>query len=161
MESVTGISTSPASGSLQPEMTDGFMEGPVVPSLIAETIAKFGALDQSGAHSIFLGQVRADTQGGSRVIAIEYSVFHEMAWPVLEEIRQSVKSTYGLHQLIVFHSTGRVETGEICFFVMATAGHRTQAMAACSEAVNRIKAGVPVWGKLILENGSVAWKRNT
>jgi molybdopterin synthase catalytic subunit len=44
---------------------------------------------------------------------------------------------------------------------MATAGHRKEAMDACNEAVNRIKAEVPVWGKLILEDGSFLWKKNT
>jgi molybdopterin synthase catalytic subunit len=161
MASVTGIVTSAEHGSPEHEIPDGFIEGPVTPWRIAETIAKFGVQGQSGAHSIFLGQVRADEVGGSRVMAIEYSAFREMAIPVLEEIRQSVLTTHGLHNLTIFHSTGRVNTGEVCFFVMATGGHRTGAMAACSEAVNRIKSAVPIWGKLILENGSEEWKKNT
>jgi molybdopterin synthase catalytic subunit len=33
-------------------------------------------------------------------------------------------------------------------------------MAACCEAVERVKSEVPVWGKLILENASVQWKEN-
>lgn len=161
MASVSGVNITPTTGSPVPENQSIFVKGPLSTAIIAEAVAQAGSLTQSGAHGIFLGQVRADAAGGSRVTAIEYSVYLEMALPVVTDILQTVKSAYGLDQLIAHHSTGLVSAGDVCFFVMATAGHRTAAMEGCNEAVNRIKADVPVWGKILFENGSVEWKSNS
>lgn len=161
MESVTGVNITPTAGKPAPESPGIFVEGPLSAAVIAEAVAKAGSMTQSGAHGIFLGQVRADATGESRVTAIEYSVYLEMALPVISEILHMVKAAHGLDQLIVHHSTGRVSAGEICFFVMATAGHRAAAMEGCAEAVNRIKSAVPVWGKILLQNGAAEWKSNT
>jgi molybdopterin synthase catalytic subunit len=137
-----------------------FIEGRISNEFIAEIIHLHNLRTDIGAHSIFLGQVRSDEADGSRVAAIEYTTHAEMALKKLNEIQASLFEKYQLTGLNIFHSTGKVKAGEICFFVLAVSAHRAEAIAACSEAVERVKAEMPVWGKLILENSTVQWKEN-
>jgi molybdopterin synthase catalytic subunit len=137
-----------------------FIEGPISGKFISEIIHLHNLHTSIGAHSIFLGQVRSDEADGSRVAAIEYTAHTEMALEKLNEIQEALIEKYQLTGLNIFHSTGKVKAGEICFFVLAVSVHRAEAMAACSEAVERVKSELPVWGKLILENASVQWKEN-
>jgi molybdopterin synthase catalytic subunit len=137
-----------------------FIEGPISGEFIAGIIHLHSLHTAIGAHSIFLGQVRSDEADGSRVAAIEYTTHAEMALEKLNEIQASLFEKYQMTGLNIFHSTGIVRAGEICFFVLAVSTHRAEAIAACSEAVERVKSELPVWGKLILENASVHWKEN-
>jgi molybdopterin synthase catalytic subunit len=136
------------------------IEGPISSEFIAGIIRLHSLRTDIGAHSIFLGQVRRDEAGGSWVAAIEYTTQAEMALEKFHEIQAALFEKYQLTGLNIFHSTGEVRAGEICFFVLAVSKHRVAAIAACSEAVERVKSEVPIWGKLILENASVQWKEN-
>ncbi len=113
-----------------------------------------------GAHSIFLGQVRADEINGETVAAIEYTTYEEMALEKMHEIREAIFSKYELTCLHVHHSLGKVKAGEISLFVFASSAHRKAAIEACSEIVEKIKKELPVWGKEIFENEGYQWKEN-
>ena len=76
------------------------------------------------------------------------------------EIRESAFSKYSLTCLHIYHSLGRVETGEICLFVFTSSRHRKDAIDACTYIVERIKREVPIWGKEIFEDESYVWKEN-
>ena len=54
----------------------------------------------------------------------------------------------------IIHSTGIVNAGEISLLVLVSAGHRQQAMQACSKAVELIKERLPVWKKEIYDDDS-------
>jgi len=137
-----------------------FIRGPISGEFIAGIIGQYSTNKTIGAHGIFLGQVRREEADGSRVAAIEYSTHAEMALEKFHEIQASLLEKYQLAGLNIYHSTGEVPAGEICFFVLAVSKHRTEALAACSEAVDRVKSELPIWGKLILENSTVQWKEN-
>lgn len=49
-----------------------FIQGPISPVFIADSIEKHNSKKNIGAHSIFLGQVRSDLINGKEVAAIEY-----------------------------------------------------------------------------------------
>jgi molybdopterin synthase catalytic subunit len=53
-----------------------------------------------------------------------------------------------------------VKVGEISLFVFASSPHRKAAIEACEEAVERMKAELPVWGKEIFEDKTYTWKQN-
>lgn len=137
-----------------------FVEGPVSAAFIADSIAKHSAKTEIGAHSIFLGQVRADIKDGRTVTAIEYSAYPEMAETSFHTIREEIFAKYPLTCMHIYHSLGRVNSGEISLFVFTSAAHRREAIDACSEIVERIKAEVAVWGKEILADESYIWKEN-
>ena len=137
-----------------------FMQSPVEPGFIAESIAKHATNTAIGGHSIFLGQVRADEVNGKKVAAIEYTSHTEMALEKMHEIRQDIFAKYPLTCMHVHHSLGAVRAGEICLFVFTSSAHRKAAIDACEECVERIKAELPVWGKEIFEGEGYQWKVN-
>jgi molybdopterin synthase catalytic subunit len=137
-----------------------FIQGPIAPGKIAESIEKHNSMHEVGAHSIFLGQVRADAKPEGVVAAIEYSCYEEMATGVIHEIREETFSKFQLSCMHIYHSIGRVNAGEISLFVFTSSGHRKEAIAACEYVVEAIKSKVPVWGKEIFEDETHAWKIN-
>ncbi|MCC6722586.1 MAG: molybdenum cofactor biosynthesis protein MoaE [Bacteroidia bacterium] len=137
-----------------------FVEGAIKPEFIAESIAKHNTKHNIGAHGIFLGQVRNDVIEGNIVKSIEYTAYNEMALNKFHEIRNDVFEKYNIECMHIYHSLGKVNTGEICLFVFTSSVHRKEAVKACEYAVERIKADVPVWGKEIFENEKYNWKVN-
>ncbi|MGA0273509.1 MAG: molybdenum cofactor biosynthesis protein MoaE [Flavobacteriia bacterium] len=137
-----------------------FIEGPISPAKIGESIAHHQSKTKIGAHALFLGQVRADTVEGKTVEAIEYTAQTEIANQVCHEIREEAFSQYELSCMHIYHSLGVVKKGEICFFVFVSSGHRTPVFDSLNELVNKIKARVPVFGKELFEDQSHQWKVN-
>jgi molybdopterin synthase catalytic subunit len=137
-----------------------FVEGAIQASFIAESIQKHETKTSIGGHSIFLGQVRADEIDGKKVIAIEYTAYEQMALDKMHEIRESIFEKYPLTCMHVYHSLGKVATGELCLFVFTSSAHRKAAIDACTETVERLKAELPIWGKEVLEDETHHWKVN-
>ena len=137
-----------------------FIDGAITPDFIAGRIGEHSHKKEIGAHSIFLGQVRADEVEGRKIMAIEYTSYQEMALEKMHEIRESVFAKYPLSCMHVYHSLGRVAAGEICLFVFTSSAHRKPAIDACSETVERIKAELPVWGRELFEDAGYQWKEN-
>jgi molybdopterin synthase catalytic subunit len=137
-----------------------FMNGPIPSGFIGESIQKHSVKTGIGGHSIFLGQVRADNIGGKLVEAIEYTCYQELALEKMHEIREAIFEKYPLTCLHVYHSLGKVNTGEICLFIFTSAAHRKEAIDACSEIVERLKKELPIWGKEIFADQTHQWKTN-
>ena len=137
-----------------------FVQGPVAASFIADSIQKHSTQTAIGAHSIFLGQVRADVINDKTVAAIEYTTYEEMALEKMNTIREDIFSKYELTCMHVYHSLGKVAAGEISLFVFTSSAHRKAAIDACAETVERLKAELPVWGKELFEDETYQWKEN-
>ncbi len=138
-----------------------FVEGAISPLFISDSIAKHATKKDIGAHSIFLGQIREDLVEGKTVQAIEYTAYEAMALKKMQEIRETLFSKYELSCMHVHHSLGRINAGEICLFVFTSSKHRSSAMEACNEIVERLKAELPIWGKEIFNDESHQWKLNS
>lgn len=138
-----------------------FIQGSISSAFIADSIQKHSVKTEIGGHSIFLGQVRADVLDGKVVKAIEYTAYEEMALSKMHEIREAIFSKYSLTCMHVYHSLGIVKSGEICLFVFTSSAHRKEAIQACEETVERIKAELPVWGKELFEDNTYVWKENS
>lgn len=136
-----------------------FVDGAVSPAFIGNSIAKHSEKKDIGAHSIFLGQVRNDVIDGKEVIAIEYSAYAEMAEEKFREIREDTFAKFPLRCMHIYHSLGRVETGEISLFIFTSSAHRKDATEACSYILERIKSEAPVWGKELFDDGEHKWKK--
>ncbi len=141
-------------------MKDIFTEGPIAATFIADSIAKHSSKKDIGAHSIFLGQVRADVIGDKTVAAIEYTTYREMALERMQAIREVAFEKYPLTCMHVYHSLGRVAAGDVCLFVFTSSAHRKAAIDACEEVVELIKKELPVWGKELFEDETHQWKVN-
>jgi len=137
-----------------------FVHGPVSSAFIADSIEKHSTKTEIGGHSIFLGQVRADSIDGKKIVAIEYTGYEEMALIRMDAIREEIFAKYELICMHVYHSLGEIAAGEICLFVFTSSTHRKAAIEACNETVERIKAELPIWGKELFEDDTHQWKVN-
>jgi molybdopterin synthase catalytic subunit len=142
------------------KVKDIFVDGPIAAGFVAESIQKHSTKTNIGAHSIFLGQVRADELLDRKVAAIDYTTYKDMALEKMHEIREAIFAKYELTCMHVHHSLGTIGVGELCLFVFTSSKHRKTAIDACEEVVELIKAELPVWGKEIFEDDSYIWKTN-
>jgi molybdopterin synthase catalytic subunit len=137
-----------------------FVRGPIHPGKIADSISKHQSKTEIGAHSIFLGQVRADVMDGRSVKAIEYSAYKEMADREFHKIRENAFSKFELTCAHIYHSLGKVDAGEICLFIFTSSPHRKGAIDACQYILDSVKTKVPIFGKEIFEDETCQWKEN-
>jgi molybdopterin synthase catalytic subunit len=137
-----------------------FVAGAISPSFIGEQVAAHQSKTAIGGHSIFLGQVRADIIENKQVVAVDYTSYEQMALEKMAEIREDIIHKYALNCVHVYHSLGKIISGEICLFVFTSAPHRKAAIDACSETVERLKSDLPIWGREIFEDESFQWKIN-
>jgi len=143
-------------------MPDNYLiNGPVTTAVIGLFMEEMAHKTDAGGHSLFLGQVRADEVNGKIVRAIEYSAYDIMVKAEADKIKESVLSDFDdVKSIFIIHSTGLVNSGEISLAVMVSAGHRHQAIEACSRTVELIKDRLPVWKKEIYEDNSHIWREN-
>lgn len=111
-----------------------------------------------GAIATFAGTVR-DTFGGRRVVRLEYEAYAPMALEVLREIGSGLRSRHELGRVAIVHRTGPLEIGEVSVAIAVSAPHRRAALDACDEAIERLKASLPVWKKEVFEGGE-EWREN-
>jgi molybdopterin synthase catalytic subunit len=137
-----------------------FKEGSISSAFIAESIAKHQTKTSIGAHTIFLGQVRADKIDAKSVAAIEYTAHEDMANQKFHDIRDSAFAKFELSCMHIYHSLGTVKTGGICLFVFVSSPRRKVVFPAIEFIVEEIKAKVPVFGKEIFEDNTHQWKVN-
>ena len=141
-------------------MKNFFLNGPISPDFISNSIYKHQIKHNIGAHNIFLGQVRKDTIKSNVVSAIEYSAYEEMANKKITDIRESTFEKFDLTCLHIYHSLGAVEVGQIGFFVFVSSSRRKNVYDATKFIVDMIKNTVPIFGKEIFENNEYNWKVN-
>ena len=137
------------------------IEGAISSEFIGQSIAKHQSKTSIGAHNIFLGQVRADDIDGKIVTAIEYTAYEEMANVKFQDIREATFNKFDLTCMHVYHSLGKVNSGEICLFVFVSSPKRKEVFKAIEFIVEEIKANVPVFGKEIFEDETHQWKVNS
>jgi molybdopterin synthase catalytic subunit len=137
------------------------VEGPITSMILSSYLESLALRTDTGGHSFFLGQVRADIIKGKKVSAIEYSAYENMVKAEAENIKKRILSEFDdVKSITIIHSSGLVKVGEISLAVMISAGHRQQALEACSMTVELIKQKLPVWKKEILEDNTHSWKEN-
>jgi MoaE-MoaD fusion protein len=123
-------------------------EGPVnLTAVVVEVVD-----DRAGAIATFLGTVRAQSRG-REVIALEYEAYEDMAEQVMVEIADDVKARYDLCKVAIAHRIGRVEVGGTSVAIAVSAPHRQDALAACADVIEALKARVPLWKKELYEGG--------
>ena len=137
------------------------VNGAIDTDSIAKSITNHNSKKSIGAHSIFLGQVRADVINEKTVAAIDFTAYTEMAEQKIDLIREEIIVKHKLTCAHIKHSLGKILVGEICFFVFVSSPHRYAAMEACNEMVERIKKEVPIFGKEIFDDETYQWKENT
>ena len=98
----------------------------------------------SGGIAVFLGTVRDHNQGQA-VTLLEYEAYASMAEKELSAIADEIEREIPGVALAVLHRVGRLQVGDIAVVCAASAAHRDEALRACRELIERVKARVPIW----------------
>ena len=108
--------------------------------------------DRAGAIATFVGTTRSESRGRA-VRHLDYEAYEGMAEKVMAEIAQVLMERHELAGVAIHHRVGRVEIGERSVVIAVSAPHRQAALAACAEAIERLKETVPLWKKEVYEGG--------
>ena len=110
---------------------------------------------EHGGTATFTGTTRRE--GGDRAVAaLFYEAYEELALAEMEAIAREAHEAYGA-TVALLHRVGRVDAGDPSVMVVASAGHRPAAFAACRYAIDELKARVPVWKQTVYEDGGTDW----
>ncbi len=127
----------PVSGG-EGEVHSRVAEGPLSLDELARAVVRPGA----GAVVTFQGMTR-------EVERLDYEAYVEMAEERIAEIAADCRARHGLEAIAAEHRIGSVPLGEASVIVAASAAHRPEAFAGAREAIDRIKAEVPIWKREI------------
>lgn len=108
-----------------------------------------------GGVALFVGVVR-DHDGGQGVVSLDYTA-HPSATQVLTSCAERVAGRHDLVALAVEHRVGHLEVGDLAVVVSAGAVHRAEALAACAELIDDLKAQVPIWKEQTFVDGGAEW----
>ena len=112
-----------------------------------------------GAVVLFLGNVRDHHQGRS-VEAITYTAYRSMAEQRLARIVDDLSQDGSDAELkvAIHHRLGKLEVGETSVVIAAASAHREEAYAASRQALERLKAEVPIWKREHYADGGSTWR---
>ena len=109
-----------------------------------------------GAVALFVGVVRHENEG-LPVEAIEYSAYREMAERELESIERELERELSGTVVRIRHRLGTLLVGDESVAVVAASPHRREALAACREGIERVKARAPIWKREHGAGRAPAW----
>jgi len=121
---------------------------PIDPSEVVSEVAD----ERAGAIATFVGTTRTASRGQT-VLRLEYEAYEGMAEDVMAELARELKAKYKLCEVAIAHRVGIVSIGEVSVAIAVSAPHRTAALDACKEAIDRLKETAPVWKKEVYEGG--------
>ena len=108
--------------------------------------------ERAGGIATFIGTTRVHSRGRT-VLYLEYEAYPAMAEDVMAQLADELKREHDLCEVAIAHRVGRVEIGETSVVIAVSAPHRADALAACKEAIDRLKMIVPLWKKEVYEGG--------
>jgi MoaE-MoaD fusion protein len=108
--------------------------------------------ERAGGIATFTGTVRRESRG-REVRRLEYEAYAEMAEDVMAQLAADLLGAYDLCAVAIHHRVGRLEIGEASVMIAVSATHRQDALAACREAIDRLKETVPLWKKEVYGGG--------
>jgi molybdopterin synthase catalytic subunit len=97
-----------------------------------------------GALATFVGVVRNENDG-LPVETIEYSAYREMAGREIAAIERELALEFEGSVVRIRHRLGTLAVGDASVAIVAVSPHRREALAACREGIERVKARVPIW----------------
>ena len=108
---------------------------------------------EHGAIATFSGVVRR-TSHGLRVERLDYEAYVPMAERVMREIVGEIRERRPSVRVAMEHRIGALAVGELAVVIAAGAPHRRDALLACDEAIEAVKARAPIWKREHTEGGA-------
>jgi molybdopterin synthase catalytic subunit len=109
--------------------------------------------ERAGAIATFLGTVRAHSRGRDVIDRARVRGLRGNGEEVMAAIAEELQARYDGCKVAMAHRFGRVEVGETSVAIGVSAPHRQDALAACADAIEAIKARVPLWKKELYADG--------
>ncbi|MCZ7357673.1 MAG: molybdopterin synthase [Candidatus Methanoperedens sp.] len=103
-------------------------------------------IEKAGAIGTFTGIVRTQTKD-VRTEFLEFEEYGGLARQKMDQICTELKHKEGVVDVLMHHRTGIIKAGEDIVYVVVAAEHREQLFPVLREAVERLKAEVPIWKK--------------
>ena len=97
-----------------------------------------------GACVEFQGIVR-ELERGEALEGLHYEAHESMARRHLERIFDDLAEAHHCASVVFIHRLGWVPVGEASLFVRVLSSHRGEALRFLAEAIDRMKADVPIW----------------
>jgi molybdopterin synthase catalytic subunit/molybdopterin converting factor small subunit len=119
----------------------------------AQAVIREVSDEHAGGIATFIGTTRIESRGRT-VEHLEYEAYESMAEQVMADLASDLKRKYELCEVAITHRVGRVGIGELSVVIAISAPHRADALAACAEAIDRLKETVPLWKKEVYEGGA-------
>ena len=110
------------------------------------------ASPEAGAIATFVGTTRSHARG-REVVRLEYEAYEGMAEAEMERIAAELRERYSLVEIAIHHRVGVVDVGETSVVIAVSAAHRSDALSACRDAIDTLKATVPLWKKEVYAGG--------
>lgn len=109
----------------------------------------------AGAIGSFTGIVREqDIEGdGGSTTHLEFEHYEPAAKAAMERICNELKKREGIVDVLMHHNTGIIRAGEDIVYIVVAAGHRQQMFPVLSDAIEMLKAEVPIWKKEFTADG--------
>jgi molybdopterin synthase catalytic subunit len=97
-----------------------------------------------GACVEFHGIVR-ELENGAALAGLHYEAHESMARRHLERIFNELCAAHPCAAVVFIHRLGWVPVGEASLFVRVLSAHRGEGLRFLAEAIDRMKADVPIW----------------
>lgn len=110
------------------------------------------SIRKAGAIGTFTGIVR-EISKREVTKALEFESYNEVAKDRINNIIEDLKKREGILDVLIHHKTGRIEAGDDIVYIVVIAGHRQELFPVLREAIERVKAEVPIWKKEITVSG--------
>eukprot|EP00871_Galdieria_phlegrea_P002012 jgi/Galph1/2811/GphlegSOOS_G1456.1 len=117
------------------------------------------ACSETGAIASFCGITRECNQG-KQVSYLEYEAYTPMVISELKNLSLQIRKRWNVQGIAIWHRVGRVDIGETSVIVAISSEHRKEALEACSFAIDKLKASVPIWKKEYYTLESSQWLAN-
>jgi molybdopterin synthase catalytic subunit len=102
----------------------------------------------AGAILCFDGVVRP-LEDGQPIAGLHYQAYEPMASNLLRQLADETKRRFGVLAVRVEHSRGDVPVGRCAFRLQLASAHRTEALAAMTWFIDRLKQDVPIWKSVL------------
>ena len=100
--------------------------------------------EEHGAIATFSGVVRRRSHG-HLVTRLDYEAYVPMAERAMRALVAEIVARRPTVRIAIEHRVGALSVGELAVVIAVGAPHRRDALAACEEAIDTLKATVPIW----------------
>lgn len=147
-----------AAATVSERPTIELVDAPIDPRDVISRVAS----PSRGAVVLFLGTVRDHSrrrdESTGQVLRLTYTAYRPMALQALQRIAADLERAAEGLQVAIVHRLGVVPVGEASVAIAAAAAHRAAAYEASRQALERLKAEVPIWKREHYADGKAAWR---